>query len=158
MDQQLDGTDSVLYYVRNNLLRSLSGGLATSVVENNIFLQSVSDPFMNSTVSNNLCRDFVPPMWTGSGNIAYTSIQALMANADLNPNNNDNRYLLSPLSAANPAYNAGTDGTHIGPFGGANPYVLSGVPPLPTIDELSVPQFAAPGTNLTIRIKVSERP
>lgn len=155
---QLNGDSSVIFYVRNNLLRNLSDSLATLVVENNIFLEGVSDPFMNSVLRNNLCRSFVPDMWTGTGNIAYTSIQAIMANADLSPYNNDNRYQLSPLSAANPAYNAGTDGTHIGPFGGANPYVLSGVPPLPTIDELSVPQFAAPGTNLTIRIKVSERP
>lgn len=150
------GITPPIYYLRNNLLRRISGD-ASVVAENNILINEMSDAFPNGTFRNNLFYNRIPDFLNGSGNITFTSASTIMGNFNY-PSLNDNRYLLSPLSAANPAYNAGTDGTHIGPFGGANPYVLSGVPPLPTIDELSVPQFAAPGTNLTIRIKVSERP
>jgi hypothetical protein len=140
---------------RNNLLGSGNDtGLVT--YENNIFTNSFS-PSSTSVFRNNLFSSSVPSSINGSGNLAYTSLTALMpAYSTFSGVSFDSRYRLG--SAPNAALNAGTDGTHIGPFGGANPYVLSGVPPLPTIDELSVPQFAAPGTNLTIRVKVSARP
>jgi hypothetical protein len=143
---------------RNNLMRGFSdNGLMT--VENNIFTSSVSIS-SGSVYRNNLFSSSVPSPIFGSGNLAYTSTLALMPSYSTSipiPGTSfDSRYRLG--SAPNAALNAGTDGTHIGPFGGTNPYVLSGVPPLPTIDELSVPQFSAPGTNLTIRVKVSARP
>jgi hypothetical protein len=146
---------------KNNAMYSVSNSILFFTFDNNIFLNAfTSSGFSNSTFSNNLFAGSVPLSLNGSGNLAYSSITAIMADYLLGSGSPEleRRYQLLPLSAANPAYNAGTDGTHIGPFGGANPYILSGVPPLPSIDELSVPQFAAPGGNLTIRVKVSERP
>lgn len=39
----------------------------------------------------------------------------------------------SHLGNPNPAYNGGVDGTHIGVMGGTDPYVLSGMPPVPSV-------------------------
>jgi hypothetical protein len=148
------------YTFKNNILSSLSSTAAFLTIDNNIFLSTPGSSFPNTVFRNNLFMSFVPPGITGTGNLALSSPTTIMANYNTSAGVNqlERNYQLLPLSAANPAYNAGTDGTHIGPFGGANPYILSGVPPLPSIDELSVPQFATPGGNLTIRVKVSERP
>lgn len=153
-------SSSGAYTFKNNVMRRLNSGSLSLTVDNNIFTEGFSGPFGNSVFRNNLFYQSVPSGTTGSGNLAYSSITTIMGNYSpgLGSFQLERNYQLLPLTAANPAYNAGTDGTHIGPFGGANPYILSGIPPLPSIDELSVPQFAAPGGNLTIRVKVSERP
>jgi hypothetical protein len=148
------------YTLKNNVMRRLNSSSLSLILDNNIFAEYFAGSFENSVFRNNLFFQSVPNGLTGSGNLAYSAVTTVMANNNSSggPSQPDRNYQLLPLSAANPAYNTGTDGTHIGPFGGANPYILSGVPPLPSIDELSVPQFAAPGGNLTIRVKVSERP
>jgi hypothetical protein len=132
------------YTFKNNILSSLSSTAAFLTIDNNIFLSTPGSSFPNTVFRNNLFMSFVPPGITGTGNLALSSPTTIMANYNTSAGVNqlERNYQLLPLSAANPAYNAGTDGTHIGPFGGANPYILSGVPPLPSIDELSVPQFA----------------
>jgi hypothetical protein len=49
----------------------------------------------------------------------------------------DGRYQLSSTWNSNPATNGGADGRDIGPFGGSYPYVLSGMPPLPSVAQYS---------------------
>lgn len=146
---------------RNNLLAGLSGGSpAAYTFENNIFLNPVSGVFDRATFRNNLFQSSVPTGINGTGNLSYSVRTDLMANFDNTNASFDGRYQLKapfPL-VFTAAHYAGTDGTHIGPFGGANPYILSGVPPLPSIDELSAPRQAAPGSSLLIRVKVGQRP
>lgn len=151
------------FHFSNNLMRqppSLpSGSMVT--LDNNIFLNSSSSLNLGVIARNNLFFGTVPTNIVGTGNLAYDSPTVVMANFNSSAATFDSRYqLVASLAAGpvNPAFNGGVDGTHIGPFGGANPYILSGVPPLPTIDELTVPQFATPGGELVIRVKVSERP
>jgi hypothetical protein len=50
--------------------------------------------------------------------------------------------------------NAGSDGTDPGPFGGSNPYVLSGVPPIPVIYEISTTGYGSQADGLPVTIKV----
>ncbi|MBC8011834.1 MAG: hypothetical protein H7067_17240 [Burkholderiales bacterium] len=156
------GSGPILLYLRNNLLNGLSESTSTTVAaDNNIFLGSIS-PQPTSTYRNNIFPSSVPFGINGSGNLGSVSLFTVMPAYQNSSASFDGRYKIGPAipppGGTNPAFNAGTDGTHIGPFGGANPYILSGIPPLPTIDEVSVPQFAAPGSTLTIRVKVSERP
>ncbi len=148
---------SFVCYLRNNLIYNIEGTSASLVVENNI-LVALYSASPGSVFNHNIFVHSLPPGLTGSGNIPDVDPHGIMARFFFGRVDRDADFVLAPLTDANPAFNAGTDGTHIGPFGGANPYVLSGVPPLPTIDELSVPTFAAPGADLTIRIKVSNRP
>ncbi len=49
---------------------------------------------------------------------------------------------------------AGKDGTDPGPFGGSNPYVLSGLPALPIIYEISTTGFGSTQDGLPLTIKV----
>ncbi len=144
-------------YLRNNLLYGF-GGLTTGVTlqaDNNIFLSSVSTS-SSATFRNNIFSSS-PSGLIGSGNLTGVTLTNVMPSYQNSSASFDGRYQLS-TAANNPALNAGVDGTHIGPFGGPNPYILSGIPPLPTIDELSVPGFASPGGNVTIRVKVGARP
>lgn len=155
------GGAPITVYLRNNLLYSLSESGAVVVAENNIFLGSVS-PTSSSQYRNNLFSSSVPSNINGSGNLGPVNFSTVMPAYQNSAASFDGRYKIGPATpptgGTNPAFNAGTDGTHIGPFGGSNPYILSGIPPLPTIDEFSAPTFASPGSTLTIRVKVSERP
>ena len=147
--------------LRNSLLYSMSGSSSGSLsAENNIFLSSFSGPFDRFTFRNNLFYGNLPSGISGSGNMSYSSQNDLMANINNSAASFDGRYQLQAYGSQlfTAAHYAGTDGTHIGPFGGANPYILSGIPPLPTIDEVSAPRFAAPGAPLSVRVKVSQRP
>ena len=62
------------------------------------------------------------------------------------------------LSATSPGIGAGRDAANnpinIGPFGGASPYVLSGMPPIPSIYLLTVPQNVPSGTS-TMNVTLS---
>ncbi len=151
------------FYFGHNLLPSLPS-LPTGAVmtlDNNLFRSAMTTMPAGVVARNNLFYGPLPANLVGTGNLAYTSHLVVMPHYDSTVASFDSRYELAPSVATgpvNPALHGGVDGTHIGPFGGANPYILSGVPPLPTIDELSVPQFAAPGGELVIRVKVSERP
>jgi hypothetical protein len=57
------------------------------------------------------------------------------------------------LSASSPAKGAGEGGTDAGAFGGTEPYVLGGLPTLPVVTELTVPQTAGQNGVLNVRIK-----
>jgi hypothetical protein len=155
------GSSASLLSLSNNVLIGVNATSATAIqADNNLFLGS-SVPTSNAIYRNNFFSSSLSPNLVGSGNVGSVNFSTVMPAYQSLPASPDGRYQLStgvsPLPA-NPALNAGTDGTHIGPFGGPNPYVLSGVPPLPTIDEISAPQFAAPGSSLTIRVKVGARP
>lgn len=66
----------------------------------------------------------------------------------------DSFFALKTASAAENVDGAGGDA---GMFGGAEPYVLSGVPALPTIAEIDAPSFASPTSGLTITIQAKAR-
>lgn len=103
-----------------------------NVIENNLF----SDTYTNVSNTNK----FSIPLNTCF--IAYSS----------NPNNlqEDARYQLAPNS---PARGAGEGGTDCGAFGGDDPYVLSGIPSIPSIYQLTVPSQVPQNGTLNIQIK-----
>jgi hypothetical protein len=49
---------------------------------------------------------------------------------------------------------AGFGGVDVGIFGGPEPYVLSGIPPIPTIYFLTAPAIGEKNTGLPVQIKV----
>jgi hypothetical protein len=59
------------------------------------------------------------------------------------------------LSENSPAKGAGSNGTDIGPFGGPDPYRLSGLPNLPNIYELSSGGLVT-GDELPVQIKIKQ--
>ena len=63
----------------------------------------------------------------------------------------DGQWQLKPGS---PAIGAGTSGTDVGMFGGATPYVLSGLPPIPKIYFFDAPTAGSQNQGLPVQIKV----
>ncbi len=62
----------------------------------------------------------------------------------------DGRFQLLPVG---PAHDMGENGGDIGMFGGSEPYVISGIPPIPTITDIDVPAFGTIGDGITIHLK-----
>lgn len=87
----------------------------------------------------------------GSDNNNFTAPQSTLFNTDENAST-DGQYMLSENS---PAKGAGSNGTDIGPFGGPDPYRLSGLPNLPNIYELSTGGLVS-GDELPVRIKIKQ--
>ncbi|OYU93945.1 MAG: hypothetical protein CFE21_18320 [Bacteroidetes bacterium B1(2017)] len=75
------------------------------------------------------------------------SVMYISPTPDMAP---DARYQLAPNS---PAKGAGEGGTDAGAFGGDEPYVLSGIPSIPSIYQLSVPNQVPQNGILNIQIK-----
>lgn len=64
----------------------------------------------------------------------------------------DARFQLG-LLADNPARGAGQFGEELGAYGGATPYVLSGLPPLPFFDVFEAQSTVGPAGTLRVRVK-----
>ncbi len=120
---------------------------------NNIFLLSNGYSFYDdeSSFSHNL--------WVGSysPSVAYDGVANNQVNIDYNSlfvgttgNSTDGQWQLSENS---PAKGAGVGGTDCGIFGGDNPYVLSGLPGIPNIYQLSTPSTATGGGGLNVQVK-----
>ncbi len=61
------------------------------------------------------------------------------------------------LKGGSPAIGTGTGGQDIGAFGGPSPYVLSGIPPIPTIYDVVAPTVGTQQSGLPVRIKAKSR-
>ena len=155
--------------IRNNLFYDGLGngiafiGIVGCVIQNNIFLntspQSWGNTGSNNTYQNNIsfntATDAFPltiNMNSGSGNIEGTD--PMLTNVPLSPGgdpdwNYDNDF--TPL-AGSPVLNAGTDGTNIGPTGGAIPFNTEGTF-LPVIQTLTLPSVISQGVDLQVNIK-----
>lgn len=124
---------------------------------NNIFIDSDTTHyfFMDNNVKNNI---FVAPTFSLSNAANAVNNQFNVNQSTLfNPLNifggQDADYYLANFS---PAIGAGVPNgatpVDCGAFGGPDPYKLSGIPPFPTIYELSVPAVIPAGTQMNITL------
>lgn len=162
--------------ISNNIIDGFVSFPSTSgpiQIANNVFsaTPNFSINCYNSTIQNNIfCKENIDPITNKTGNTINNNI--LAANGT---NANGNQYNInmsnvftayndfSPeistdgkwqLKAGSPAIGAGVNGVDCGVFGGAKPYVLSGLPNLPHIYEASIPATATSGDGLPVTIKV----
>ncbi len=123
--------------IKNNVMDFSPGSFSTVIVgmifENNIL---ISGSFSGS---NNIIRN----------NIGYNT-QADSSLLFTLTGNEDAKYILKNGS---PAKGAGVNGIDAGIFGGDEPYVLSGIPPIPTIYEATVSSTATNKDGLSVKIK-----
>lgn len=119
-------------------------------VQNNIFQDSEFQAATSTgvTVSNNISKsDFLNTEW-GETDMALYSIDpdSVLCHTDLAGVSRDGEFQLNSLwpCPANPACNGGADGNDIGMFGGSRAYILSGMPPIPSVFEYT---GSATGTN-----------
>lgn len=152
-----NATDNGVF--ENNIItggsQPISVEIYNSIVQNNISTTSTTHTFGSCTVRNNL--------GAGTGGNSYGTLNGniagvVMANVFTDFANSstafsaDSRWL---LKAASPALGSGYNGTDCGIFGGnTNPYILSGMPDIP-----SIYQFSAPPTvnGDTINISISSK-
>ncbi len=129
---------------RNNVCGA-SISLSNSYVANNYFQNSTT--FSNCTVKYNVAA-LVSALPTGNNNIAPVNVSTMFVAAG----SNDAQYQLRPgspgIGAGEPIGGVTPD---VGAFGTADPYRLSGIPPIPTIYSLTVPtSVPASATNITV--------
>ncbi len=128
-------------------------GISSSFeVVNNIYLNTNSDyftiqPLPDAAVHHNISITGV----FGSENDNFTAPEGSLFIGGTNAST-DGQY---QLGNGSPAEGAGSGGVDIGPFGGSDPYRLSGLPNLPNIYELSTGGFVT-GDSLPVRIKVKQ--
>jgi len=143
--------------ISNNLFKSdVFKPKTTSAMEiiNNIFFSDNPDnvevqPLPDVSVSHNICISNI--LGTDNNNQAFVTEGTLFVGAD--GNSSDGQYQLATTS---PARNAGKNGVDIGPFGGPEPYRLSGLPQLPNIYEISTGGFVV-GDELPVHIKIKQQ-
>ncbi len=128
--------------IRNNIFRS-TVDINNAYFANNL-LGNVTLTAVNCTVKNNFGVG-ATTLPTGNNNVNNTPDASLFVG--LAGNSTDGQW---KLKAGSPAIGAGETVGGItpdcGPFGTADPYLLSGIPPIPTIYALTVPANTA--TNL----------
>jgi hypothetical protein len=130
--------------ISNNVL---FGALIASnaVVENNIFPFSSNFNANTSTVRNNIHPNNGLPAGNGNqNNVPSASVFEQTGSTD--------GYW--KLKAGSPGLGTGFGGADCGMFGGPEPYVLSGIPPIPTIYSLIAPSVGEKNTGLPIQIKI----
>ncbi|MEQ9403327.1 MAG: hypothetical protein RIM99_07080 [Cyclobacteriaceae bacterium] len=150
--------------IQNNLFFNGTNGTSfhdidNSVVQNNIFLRS--HPTLNSNMTGNTFQNNISYLTTSNafttgvdGNTAtgnMEGIDPMLTNVPETTGDWDYSYDITPL-AGSPVLNAGTDGTDIGPTGGATPFDVEGTF-LPFIELLSIPAIVTTGSDLDVNIK-----
>lgn len=141
----LGNTDDSGNIVRNNVIRGALH-VYNGYVANNIIAHNDLN-FLNSIVKNNLgigtLSNFTSYAGTFGNQQGFTDAQMFISTGSL-----DGKWT---LATGSPATGAGlTVGSvttpDCGAYGGPDPYILSGIPPIPTIYSLTVPASIPSGT------------
>lgn len=149
------GANLLSALIRNNLFGS-TVVVTNTYFANNIIINIGSGGFTsaNSIVRNNISQ-FAGLFPAGNGNQAAPAND--ITRIILNTGTADGRFRLSPTSIAIGAgETVGGVTPDVGPFGTADPYRLSGIPPVPTIYSLTVPA-TVPAAATTMNITLSTR-
>lgn len=169
---------------RNNIFNSSyinSSSQATVLISNNIFLGSASafSSVSNALIANNIFSGSTPngsnvntntfsnnityqtssdtiPIGTNTGSGNFIAQNPQFMNVPVNTFNYSYDFTLDTIS---PGINAGTDGTDIGAFGGAMPFVdMTGSPAIPQMKFISILNPVIPvGDSLNVIIKAKKQ-
>ena len=121
-------------------------------IQSNIAITTRSDGFDFTTTGNQVRNNTASNGQFGTDNGNNT---AAAEDLFVGPtgNSTDGQYQLKATATA--AKGTAHDGTDRGPFGGARPYILSGVPDLPVILYLELPATTRPTTPLEVTIRAA---
>ncbi|MCO5229889.1 MAG: hypothetical protein M9958_01905 [Chitinophagales bacterium] len=107
-----------------------------------------SCPTGSLVATNNISSDSI---FRNTNNaIINQSIESIFPQYNSSNSSLDSRYV---LTSGSPAIGAGVGGIDVGVFAGTNSYVLSGIPFIPNIYGLEVPDIGTTGSGLKIRVK-----
>lgn len=132
--------------ISNNILH---GGpeASNAVIQNNIFVSNSGvEAATGSVIRHNMATFPGILLPAGDGNVSNVPQSSVF----IGTGTIDGQWQLKDGS---PAIAAGYEGVDMGMFGGDEPYVLSGIPPIPTIYQLNAPAVGEKNTGLPITIK-----
>ncbi len=138
-------TNNVFYGVngyydgRGSMLKLNNCYFANNITFGTIYFRTIN----NSTFINNLSSNAIG---TANGNIQNATISSVFVSSGTS----DSKY---KLADASPAKGTGVNGIDMGIFGGIDPYVLSGMPTLPTVYHFEAPGQVSNQTGLKLTIK-----
>lgn len=140
--------------IRNNILINTREGFDSNQVPNScvIYMDCTNNVIQNNVLS--VAERYIDTnvMFKGYPNNYY--VGATVANTFVNEGSDDGKWQLLSTSAAK---GAATHGGDCGAFGGATPYVLSGIPMfLPHITEAFVPVKPTDG-KITVKLKIENQ-
>jgi hypothetical protein len=131
-------------------------GVATLpfVYKNNIFARGTtsSASFMDHNIPVVFVGNVLPSTVTRTGNTSGVDMTKLFAGYPANPSQL-RLELQYTLATNSPAKGAGEGGVDAGAFGGDDPYVLNGIPFVPTITQLTVPLTVTQNGTLNVTVK-----
>ena len=132
----------------NNVIAG-SLDIRNSIVQNNILTSesALVSQLATNTFAHNISAG--AQFGTANGNQANVDMATVFVGPD--GNSTDEQW---QLAAGSPAIGAGLQGGDIGMFGGNTPYVLSGIPPIPTIYSFSAAGSGSSDTGLRVQIQV----
>lgn len=177
----IDGATNLIF--ANNFVRSTNATgtynlemstTSSGVILNNLFYGEPDCLFKNVSINNNYFEfSIIDPASSGitvSNNYAYDDsfiylYQAMGTQYDYPEDSifrtgfepsRDGRYQLKD-TGSNPLENNGSDGTDVGMYGGSYNYVLSGMPPIPSIWFYNGGITGTNGTGVNVNLKAKSR-
>ena len=132
-------------YIQNNFISNGNFSVYNFQINNNILVTGSFTP-NNNVYFNNIGSG--TQFGNANNNQQNISTTALFTNYS---NTTETRYILNPTG---PGIGAGFNGVDVGPFGGPDPYKLSGIPPVPTIYQLTAPSTT---TTTSLPVTISTR-
>jgi len=129
--------------VENNILYG-AVTLYNATISNNIFRDGAYTGDASNTIVNNICN--ATQFDTTGGN----QQNVVMSTVFVASGTTDGQWQIDPLG---PAAGTGTFGTDIGMFGGITPYILSGIPEIPTVYFFYGPSNASQTLQIQAKIK-----
>ncbi len=149
----LSGSSTSSLIVVNNVINWGGYGnpvaIENSQIENNVLYSGTSATTTNNTFSNNICNgSYIPASVSNQLSVSMSTVLELSGSQD-------GRYKLK--AGTSPGIGAGTNGYDIGAFGGPGAYVLSGVPPIPAIYQVSAPTYGTSTQGLQVQVKTKSR-
>ncbi len=176
LNQVLVGNNSAaisgLIIINNRLNDMNLGAHVNAVIVNNVIEDNVNiygQPFYNNiclgttqsdlsqnnnsvtNIYNNIFVHPQPAWFTGNTNNTFGLTTAYIFANYANPST-DGKFALKPAGQCAECYAGFPSGTQLGIFGGAEPYKLSGIPPIPSVYQLQHPANVSPGGTLNITI------
>lgn len=139
----------------NNIMINLNGcSVTNNIYDARGFTSAI--PFVfggtGNTISNNICLGQAgTPSGNGNVNFGDPTITFLVANPWTTFFIEDAPF---QLAVGSPAIGIGTGGTNTGAFGGANPYILSGLPAYPVMTNFITTGVGNTSTPLSVSVTV----
>ena len=143
--------------ITNNLIRYRLYAVYNSLIKNNILYENhAQDVLCVNNGGNNVSYNLIASALItggpyGQGNVGGVIMESVFVGYPTQGTySTDGRWQLKPQG---PAIGAGEGGIDCGIFGGALPYVLSGLPPVPRIYEAIIPTAGSNVSGLPVIIK-----